>query len=534
MASVVPFVTSRARRMADPVHEGSDRHIFYVRVKDIPPGIPDDPNPRIPNINRAVYREVERSLLGEEGEPGYFHMKNKGITLIAKEVVRGSADNEYSVVFDRGDGMVDGRHTYEILQKHRADELLPEDQFVKIEILTRVPSALVYEIAGGLNTGMQVQPMSLDNLQGQFDWIKGVIAGEPYAKAIAWKENERGDLDGRDVVSILTLFNIGLFPNRGTDYPITAYSRKAAALDLYEKNPESYQKLRPILKDIFRLHDEIRSTARDRWNESAGGRAGAFKFVEEARRGEFWFPFTETKSKWRLLTSALYPILGAFRWTVEDTGEGYQWRNGFENVRSLWEVTAPELMRIAKDSYQELGRSPTQMGKSRNLWQALYSHVGMIEMQSWGAGVPAVRGEAGSPRSSAAAGQVPPQSAPAVDERYLPLTAEFSHRRPVEVRINGAAYPVRYWYEVLVSACRTALDANPTAFAAAVKSGLPSRPGGEKFLSADAHDLPRNPKQVDEGIWVETGFNTKDTCERVKRVLHACGIDSNSVGIRVA
>src|SRR5579862_1527858 len=92
MAFTIPFVTARARRMADPVHEGSDRHVFYVRAKDLPPGLPTDPNPRTPNINRSVYREVEQSLLGEEGEPGTFHWKNKGITIIAHDVIRGDSE----------------------------------------------------------------------------------------------------------------------------------------------------------------------------------------------------------------------------------------------------------------------------------------------------------------------------------------------------------------------------------------------------------------------------------------------------------
>jgi len=45
--------------------------------------------------------------------------------------------------------------------------------------------------AGGLNTSVQVQDMSLDNLSGDFDWLKKIIAEEPYAKHIAWRENEQ-------------------------------------------------------------------------------------------------------------------------------------------------------------------------------------------------------------------------------------------------------------------------------------------------------------------------------------------------------
>ena len=381
MASIVRFSTERARRMADPVHEGSDRHIFYVQAANLPSGIPKDPNPRAQNINRAVYREVERSLMGLEGDPGTFHWKNKGITIVAEQVLRGPTENEYVVRFGPGHGIVDGGHTYEIIQKACATpDGPPPGQFVKVEVLTNVPAAFVYEIAGGLNTGMQVQDMSLDNLAGRFDWIKEEIAGEPYASRIAWKEGDDGDLDARDVVSILSLFNVELYPNQGQDFPISAYSRKSATLEQYEKNTDSFKKLRPILKDVFVLHDTIRATARDHYNEG-GGRAGAFKFMEESRKNDFYFPFTGDTGKWRLLTSGLYPILGAFRWMVEESDGAYAWRGGFGRVQELWELTATELMRIAKGSYDELGRSPTQMGKSRNLWQSLYGHVAMQELQ---------------------------------------------------------------------------------------------------------------------------------------------------------
>ena len=67
------------------------------------------------------------------------------------------------------------------------------------------------EIAGGLNTSVQVQDMSLDNLEGLFEWIKDELKSEPYFERIAWKENQPGEFDARDIVSLLTKLNIYSF-----------------------------------------------------------------------------------------------------------------------------------------------------------------------------------------------------------------------------------------------------------------------------------------------------------------------------------
>src|SRR5690606_24146990 len=96
----------------------------------------------------------------------------------------------------------------------QASEELSEDQYVKFEILVDVPEDLITEIAGGLNTAVQVQEMSLANLGERFEWIKEALRGEPYDSAIAYKENEADkELDVRDIVAYMTLFNIDLYPN---------------------------------------------------------------------------------------------------------------------------------------------------------------------------------------------------------------------------------------------------------------------------------------------------------------------------------
>jgi hypothetical protein len=383
-SSTFSFPVRLARRFPDPVFEAShgiNRYVFFVPVRAVPKNIPSDPNARIPNVNRLVYRQVEQSLLDKDGEAGTFHLKHKGITVVANHVERRS--NDYLVEILKGQGILDGGHTYQLLTKDRDEDELPEDQFVKFEILTGIPEDWIPEIAGGLNSSVQVQAMSLDNLAGKFEWIKEEIKDQDYAGSIAWRENEDGDFDARDIVSILTCFNIDLFPNDGDQHPVAAYEKKSACLKLFEKNPETYESLSPILTDILHLHDTIRFESRKLWNES-GGQFGKLAFVEKRERGEFTFPFTGESGQYRLTSGALFPILAAFRWRVEkDPKRGVaRWRGGFKQVLKRWEESGEELLKYVAQTSSELGRNPNAVGKSRNLWANLHARLAMRDLMA--------------------------------------------------------------------------------------------------------------------------------------------------------
>jgi hypothetical protein len=354
-----------------------ERHFLFVPVVDVPPDLPTDPNARVPNIRRSVYREVRDSLLSGDGR---FHLKHKGITVVAQSVEKKS-DAVYVVHLEEGQGVLDGGHTYSLILAEQAKGSLPSNQFVKFEVITRAPSEWIAEMAGGLNTSVQVQDMSLDNLAGKFDWIKEILKGESYETAIAWRENEDKEFDGRDLVSLLTCFNIDAFPNDVSDtQPVVAYEKKSAALKLYEDNPESYRKLKPLVKDILILHDLIRADARAHWNED-GGKFGALAFVETRKKG-FPLLFRGGSVEYRLMSGALFPILAAFRWMVErDPKTGlFRWRGGFDQVKRLWAESAMELLKMTKQASDELGRNANAVGKSRNHWANLFARVAMRDL----------------------------------------------------------------------------------------------------------------------------------------------------------
>lgn len=371
---VAPF----SRRIPDPVFKdhGMSRYILFCRANQVPGGISLAPNPRGQNRDKLVYKDVTKSLIGDGVSTGTFHLKNRGITILASSVREDPDDKTmFELSLADGDGIVDGGHTYSIIDANRAET--PDDQFVKIEVLTNVPDEYALEIAEGLNTSVQVQRMSLANLGDRFAPLKTRLAAEPYVSKIAWRENDPAPFDARDLVAIMTLFNTDLYPNAGSDYPIGAYTQKAVTLERFLADDASYMKVLPILPDILTLYDTISFTARKYHNE-AGGKAAALSFMEEKKKG-FDFVFLGQNGQFRLSLGALYPMVGAFRYMVEDdpaTGN-YRWRNdvGPDGVTNVWTSIAGEMMRATRSTSDEVGRNQTAIGKSRNHWANLHNMV---------------------------------------------------------------------------------------------------------------------------------------------------------------
>ena len=396
---VIP--TKISRRFPDPnlnIPGGKVEHsLFFVRAKDLQ-HIPTDPNPRAQDTNKRIYREVADSLLSPEDKT--FHLKNKGITIIAHDCRYDESSQAVEILFAEGQGIVDGAHTHRIIQEHRTE--CPDDQYVKLEVLTGVPPELVEPIAGGLNTSVQVSNMSLTTLSGRFQWIRDEIRGTRYEPKIAFKENEEGEYDVRDLVAILTLFNIERFHD--DDHPIIAYRNKENCLALYkeaedkferQKKASVYRKLRPLLKDILDLHDYIQVKGRWLYNQPGTdggpkGKAGKLSWVEKSKKGKrgkggYTLTFSGEKTDAKLVEGALFPMLGAFRYLVEqkEGDDAYSWKlPSFAKVKELFDRVGAQMMRTTQETSKTSGRNPSVIGKNSQHWDNLYQKVALAYERS--------------------------------------------------------------------------------------------------------------------------------------------------------
>lgn len=373
-----------SRRYPDPLNQllqgdplNIEHHILVSRAIDVPSGISKVPNPREQRIDKGIYKKVKESL--ESVDDLSFHLKNKGITILAHQVEY-STDKKIATVYLReNDGIADGAHTYEIILKAQSEGTCPDGQYVKFEILTGISQEMGPDIAGGLNTAVQVDDASLMNLEGAFDWVKEALKKTNFGDRISYKQNEERAYDIREILGLMTIFNVNKFPY--PQHPKEAYVSKARCLDLYKDDPDSFKMLKPILIDILRLHDHVHILSRERYNETTGGRAAGMKGVYATKkRGNYEYIFVGQARDYQLYDGALYPMLGAMRFLVEQKpGENfYSWKlKSFNEVESFFDEVAPDLVATTYKTSLIYGRKPNPMGKDENHWDNMYKTVAL-------------------------------------------------------------------------------------------------------------------------------------------------------------
>ncbi|MEK6678032.1 MAG: AIPR family protein [Nitrospirota bacterium] len=388
-----------SRRFPDPMNENIngdplniEHHVLITRAVDVPSGIPKTPNPREQRIDKGIYKKVRESL--QNTDDLSFHLKNKGITILAHQVEYSTDKKIATVYFGENDGIADGGHTYEIALATQADGTCPEGQYLKFEIITGVPQEMAVDITGGLNTAVQVDDASLMNLEEKFLWVKEALKKEPYAEQISYKQNEEGKSDIREILGLMTLFNIKKFPY--PQHPKDAYVSKAKCLDLYKDDQDSFEMLKPLLKDILYLHDYVHIMSRKLRNEAQSARTAGLKGVYATKkRGNYEFIFMGNKEanslsggelNAKMHDGALYPMLGAMRFLVEQKlGEKvYSWKfKSFDEVKNFFNEIAPELVNTTYNTCKNYGNKPNPVGKDENHWDNIYKTVALHFMTKY-------------------------------------------------------------------------------------------------------------------------------------------------------
>lgn len=368
------------RNLGDPCENGkSNKYVFYVKIDDVPDGIPMATNPRDQKLNSNVATAIRESLLSNDG---YFHLKNRGIVISADSVQYNSTYKSVTINFKDNmcHGNIDGGHTYKIICENKGKGL---EQYVQFEVMTGVED-IIENLAEARNTSVQVDEKSMAELAQKFDPIKEALEGMPFYKRIAFKQNqityddETGKkakmIDAREVVAIVNMFNAEQYD--ATHHPIQAYSSKAKMLNLYLQNPESYRKYVNIMPDIFDLYDSIELEFAEAYNTS-GGRYGRKKYAGY-KEGKI-----VAKSKfglrdmvYKVPDGLLYPTVAAFRSLValnSHTGK-YEWRDQI-NPLEIWDKCKCELTNKIMNFAASIGDNPTSVGKDNNIWDLAYMTI---------------------------------------------------------------------------------------------------------------------------------------------------------------
>lgn len=367
------------RKLDDPFNDVAKKYVFYVKICDVPEGIPMATNPRDQKLTSGVAQAIKESL---ESNDGFFRLKNRGIVLSAKSCTYNNKTKEVTINFtdDMLHGNIDGGHTYKIVCDHRNSGL---DQYVQFEVMTGVED-IIEKLAEARNTSVQVDEKSMAELQQKFDPIKEGLEGMPFFTRIAFKQNQQAFddvtnkrlkmIDAREVVSIINMFNIDKFD--AMNHPIKAYSSKAKMLELYLNNPDSYRRYVNIMPDIFDLYDAVETEFATAFNET-GGRYGRKKY-SGYKDGNIigTSKFGLHDIYYKIPDGLIYPAVAAFRSLVvlNQETDKYEWKNGVNPI-SVWDRCKSSITSQIMNFASAIGDNPNAVGKDSNIWNLAYMTV---------------------------------------------------------------------------------------------------------------------------------------------------------------
>lgn len=373
------------RKLDDPFENGkSKKYVFYVKVDEVPDGIPMATNPRDQKLTSNVANAIKESLLSNDG---YFHLKNRGIVISAESVHYNNKNNTATISFsdELYHGNIDGGHTYKIVCDHRGEGI---EQYVQFEVMTGVED-IIESLAEARNTSVQVDVKSMAELAEKFDPIKEGLEGMPFFRRIAFKQNqisintETGKkekmIDAREIVAIINMFNIREF--NAINHPTQAYSSKAKMLDMYLKDPEYYRSYVNIMPDIFDLYNTIELEFADAYN-ACGGRYGRKKYAgykdgKTVAKSKFGM----NEMQYKVPDGILYPTVAAFRSLIikNDNTQKYEWKNGINPI-DIWDKCKNDLTAKIMSFASSIGDNPNAVGKDSNIWDLAYMTIMLRNM----------------------------------------------------------------------------------------------------------------------------------------------------------
>jgi len=352
--------------------------LFSAAASSIPAEFAEwrEVNPREVSESTSVYKAIASTLTEE---PERFFERNRGITISAAEVEFDDKKKEVVITFDDRQlhGIVDGGHTlHAILEAQKNPPEGPWPAVVFVKAMTGISSDQIAEIAGGLNSSQQVDLKSLENLKGHFDQLRATLKNEAYSQKIAYKMNEDKEVDVREVLYYLAVFDASAYDENR--HPTQLFGRKEGLVRDFAKEAkgEKADAFKILIKrapDILRLRDLIEKKTLQIDN------IGRFKTdkkarVKSAKNKKNDLHFLNEKVDGRIALGWIMPMLGGFRANVvwnEPLGS-FSWK--VEND-ILLESCLDRLVSCVLEIHQRENRKPEYVGRSATAWRLCYETV---------------------------------------------------------------------------------------------------------------------------------------------------------------
>lgn len=393
MSAEIKMKVESFRRIPNPI-KGDDKSLpqMYEAICDVTNVSSEilqwmETNPRKQNLKGRVSKKIKESLLTGTN----FHLLNRGMLISAESVSYNNYDGimRFRLVDPEVHGDIDGGHTLRVIINSH-DQMKPGMQFVKIEILTGVED-FYEDLAEARNTSTPVKDESIANLKELFSPLKDAISSKSFANRVNYMENDDGDIDVSDILSLIYMFNIDSYPEMDS-CPIVAYSSKKKCVDAFIETQEKetrgdiaprdnpYRKMLGIINDIFDLYDCLEVNIGKFYDRRVpSGKYGATTGVSGNKTTtKYLSKYSHTKINYSSPKGFLYPIIGAFRALVELDGNGlYKWS---VSPFSVLDKIGPELVFSTVERSRQNGNNPNKTGKDVTFWPTLYMRVMMEKM----------------------------------------------------------------------------------------------------------------------------------------------------------
>ncbi len=389
------FSTQQFRSIPSPAG-GSESRIgfFFTKAATVPPDLFEwrDVNPREVSRGSQVYSSIRETLVNE---PARFHERNRGITIVAKDLVFDDKKKEVLLTLDNKQlhGVVDGAHTLDAVlnvQKDPPDDGWPA--FVFVKVFVGVDPDQIAEIAGGLNTSQQVDLKSLENLREHFSELQRVLESEPYANQIAYKMNEKKPIDVREILYYLAVFDCTEYNEK--KHPVALFGRKEGIVRRFAEQAQAAEDRAKIVRapkvhdsfsilirhapDILKLRDTIEEKALalpvGRYKSGKGVRVRS----DTHKKNQLAFSGKSVNGKIPL--GWIMPMLAGFRANVDwDEKKGtFRWTVPLDE---LVESCINGLVQGIQEVHQQENSRPEYVGRNALSWRLSYNTVAQAILQ---------------------------------------------------------------------------------------------------------------------------------------------------------
>lgn len=353
--------------------------LFFTEAASVSPDLFGwrDVNPREVKRTSSVYGKIMKTLMDE---PGRFHERNRGITIVADEITYDDKRKEVILKLDdaKQHGVVDGAHTLDAIIKAQTE---PHENgwpaYVFVKALAGVESDQIAEIAGGLNTSEQVDLKSLENLREHFAQLQKILSNETYANDIAYKMNEQKPVDVREVLYYLAVFDCSEYDEKR--HPVALFGRKEGIVRRFadqaakkEDAGDSFKVLISKAPEILKLRDEIEKRAValpiGRYKAGKGTRVRS----ESHKGNQLVFLGEEVNGKIPL--GWIMPMLAAFRANVQwNKPKGsFTW---IVPLGDLLDACIDQLVLAIQDVHEQENSRPEYVGRNAIAWRMTYNIV---------------------------------------------------------------------------------------------------------------------------------------------------------------